>query len=146
MDTLSTTWKERPNSQRFLDFTINGGSLASILGSEERYLVGCLGWCRPEADARFRDELLGLSAPDLPNNRVMLYVCPQCADIGCGAITAVVERAGDDLIWSNFAHHNDVSPVTDPDIGYCTEFPNVGPFRFSFKQCSELLGHVAAEP
>jgi len=44
-------------------------------------------------------QLLGEVSSSLPDGRVALYVCPECGDLGCGAVTALVERANDDVVW-----------------------------------------------
>ncbi|MET9266822.1 hypothetical protein [Amycolatopsis sp. NPDC004079] len=38
---------------------------------------------------------------DAPDGRVLLYVCPECEDIECGAIAAKVSRRGDLVTWRN---------------------------------------------
>lgn len=47
--------------------------------------------------------LLGESEPPLPGGRFVIYGCPECADLACGAVTAVVERDGEDFVWRDFA-------------------------------------------
>ncbi|MFJ9428241.1 hypothetical protein ACIRQY_01140 [Streptomyces sp. NPDC101490] len=65
-----------------------------------------------------------LLAPGAAARRV-IYSCPDCDDPGCGAVTAVVERDGDDVVWRDFRWQTgpDTDPVRD---GY----PGVGPYRF----------------
>ncbi|MFF5785887.1 hypothetical protein ACFY8P_13100 [Streptomyces sp. NPDC012693] len=66
-------------------------------------------------------------APSLADGRQVIHSCPDCADPGCGAVTAVVERAGEhgeDIVWRDFAWQT--GPTADPREGY----PGVGPFRF----------------
>lgn len=46
--------------------------------------------------------LLGEAAPDLASGRVPIFICPECGDLGCGAITVVVERHRDTVIWRDF--------------------------------------------
>lgn len=45
--------------------------------------------------------LLGERAPQVAG-RVPVYVCPDCGDLGCGAITVAVYRARDTVIWRDF--------------------------------------------
>jgi hypothetical protein len=33
-------------------------------------------------------------------------VCPECGDIGCGAIAVRVTRDGGNVVWSDFAREN----------------------------------------
>jgi hypothetical protein len=44
--------------------------------------------------------LQGETQPDYPPNRVAIYVCPECGDLGCGAITVAVSREEGTVIWS----------------------------------------------
>ena len=44
-------------------------------------------------------------APDI-EGRVAIYVCPECADLDdldCGALTTLVTREGDDIVWREVA-------------------------------------------
>ncbi|MFJ5933160.1 hypothetical protein [Streptomyces sp. NPDC093071] len=61
----------------------------------------------------------------LSGGRYVLHSCPDCDDPGCGAVTAVVERDGDDVVWRDFAWWT--GPAVDPARdGY----PGTGPYRF----------------
>ena len=50
----------------------------------------------------------------LSSGRVPLYVCSQCADLGCGAIAVRVTAIDDSIVWSDFAIDSFAgeSPVT----------------------------------
>ena len=52
------------------------------------------------------NQLLLIEGADLPNNRRSIFVCGECGDISCGAITAVVTRQGDRISWSDFGYEN----------------------------------------
>ncbi|WP_131724757.1 hypothetical protein [Paenibacillus solani] len=39
---------------------------------------------------------------DLPNNRNSIYICPACADLGCGAVTIEIEIKNSIVKWSKF--------------------------------------------
>ncbi|MFE3068355.1 hypothetical protein [Streptomyces sp. NPDC059247] len=60
-----------------------------------------------------------------PAARRVIYSCPDCDDPGCGAVTALVEEDGDDVVWRDFRWQTgpDTDPVRD---GY----PGIGPYRF----------------
>lgn len=45
------------------------------------------------------ERLLGDAPGDLPDGRVSLYACPECGDLGCGAITATVTLELDIVTW-----------------------------------------------
>ncbi|MFJ8660658.1 hypothetical protein [Streptomyces sp. NPDC093795] len=74
------------------------------------------------------------AAPAPADGRQVIYSCPDCADPGCGVVTAVVEREceygeygehGDVIVWRDFAWQT--GPAADPARdGY----PGVGPYRF----------------
>ncbi|WP_123914223.1 hypothetical protein [Georgenia muralis] len=46
--------------------------------------------------------LLGDRPSELPDGRAAIYVCAQCGDIGCGAISAVIERTATTVVWRDF--------------------------------------------
>ncbi|MFE4620044.1 hypothetical protein ACFRJ7_28465 [Streptomyces sp. NPDC056747] len=80
--------------------------------------------------------------------RRILYSCPDCEDPGCGAVTAVVEREGEDVVWRDFAWQTGgpADPVDLARDGY----PGVGPYRFrgdTYRAVLlRLLGDATAEP
>lgn len=88
-------------------------------------MVSCLGWFEPEENVKAVRRLLLEEPADLPNNRRTLYVCPECGDIGCGAVSLVVERAGDKVVWRDFGYENNYEDVVRTE-GY----EDVGPFAF----------------
>ena len=69
-------------------------------------LASCLGWFVPEENAKAVRRLLLEEPADLPNDRRSLYVCPECGDLGCGAVSVVIEAAGDQIIWRDFGFEN----------------------------------------
>ncbi|MEV6249709.1 hypothetical protein AB0M38_26430 [Streptomyces sp. NPDC051742] len=90
-------------------------------------------------------------APSLADGRQVIYSCPDCDDLGCGAVTAVVERDdengsggedGDDggsIVWRDFAWQT--GPTADPSReGY----PGVGPYRFHGPAYRAVLLRLAA--
>ena len=111
---LQLEWKRREGgggkTQRdFLDFVIDGESLSEKLGGD---LASCLGWFVPEENTKAVHRLLLKEVADLPNNRRSLYVCPECGELDCGAITAVIERSGDRIIWRDFGFQSNSDDVT----------------------------------
>jgi hypothetical protein len=63
---------------------------------------------------------------DLPNDRRSFFVCSECGDLGCGAITAVVERKGETITWKTFGYEN-----TYEDKIMLDAYSSVGPFTFT---------------
>ncbi|MFE7854873.1 oxidoreductase [Streptomyces sp. NPDC057403] len=68
--------------------------------------------------------LLETDAP-LPGGRHVIYGCPECADLACGAVTAVIDRDGGDFVWRDFAWQTDEHADLELN-GY----HGIGPFRF----------------
>ena len=73
-----------------------------------------------------------LADPDwvgaLEPGRFPLYVCSECADLGCGALTVAVERQsdGDAVTWSDFRFEDGNTPLSEhPSLA------GLGPFTFS---------------
>ena len=127
---LELSWRVRPggagwSERRFLDFVIDGTSLAESLHTGD--LVGCLGWGAAATEAQTRQTLLLQKPSILETGRVPLYVCPECGDIGCGAITARIEGTDRHFIWRDFGYENDY----DPETPALTAHLSVGPFLFS---------------
>ncbi|WP_020135442.1 hypothetical protein [Streptomyces sp. 351MFTsu5.1] len=69
--------------------------------------------------------LLGETDAPLPGGRHVIYGCPECADLACGAVTAVIERDGDDFIWRDFAWQTE--ETVDLRLN---GYHGIGPFRF----------------
>jgi hypothetical protein len=76
----------------------------------------------PEEDS---GRLIGHAAPPLPDGRVPLYICAECGDLGCGAVTAVIDRTDDKVVWRDFGYQNDYEVFDEADV-----FERVGPFAF----------------
>jgi hypothetical protein len=74
--------------------------------------------------AQVRALLLEAEAP-LPGGRHVVHGCPECAGLGCGTVTAVIERDGDGYVWRDFAWQTE--DRADLDLNGCH---GTGPFRF----------------
>jgi hypothetical protein len=93
----------------FLDFTFDGESLRSELAQRGfSDMVGPL-WTSvhgrqlwPETVAR----LLGKASGDAPGNRVSVFVCGECGDLGCGAVTVRLELSDGLVTWSDWGYQN----------------------------------------
>lgn len=122
----STSGEPNKITRGFLDFVINGTSLHETIGSQ-RDLVSVL-WNPPvvlaEADRAVR-RLLLMETGDASNGRVSLFVCPECGDLGCGAITARIALNDGGIVWRDIGYENSYDPSIDFD-----SFAAVGPFVF----------------
>lgn len=108
------------------DFVIDNNSLAALLKVRECDFVGLLQRDPEYLDWNRRsiDRLLLLSPAPIEPNRFMLFVCPECADLGCGAFTAEISRSGKAYTWSGFQFENNY------DSSNTIRFEDVGPFTF----------------
>lgn len=104
---LELRWQDRETGpmqtpRKFLDFVVDGESLRERHGLDN---VTPLGWLLPESDDRAARRLLGDDAGDV-DGRVAIYVCAECGEVECGAVTALVERDADtgEVVWRDFAH------------------------------------------
>src|SRR4026208_1110056 len=90
---LELAWRIRQGAETrkhrdYLDFVIDGRSLGDLLGAAQSDLIGRLGWGDLRGyDYQFKRQLLLESPSELETGRQLLYVCPECGDVGCGAIT-----------------------------------------------------------
>lgn len=118
----------------YIDFIVSGQSLGQLLGLPNFDLIGTFGWTENnEYENRHVDEFLGIEKPELETGRTCFYVCAECGDIGCGAITAKIEFTDNDVKWVDFGYENDYS---EPDL---TAYKEIGPFCFDKKQYFDTL-------
>lgn len=111
------------------DFVVNAQSLFAVTGAASFDLSGCFSVPEREPDRalRLNDRLarrLTSAVPIGGSDRVALYVCPECGDLACGAITALVSRSDGIVRWSDFAYENGDDSET--------RLPTVGPFAFDW--------------
>ncbi|MCM2386792.1 oxidoreductase [Streptomyces albipurpureus] len=108
----------------FMDFIVDGQPLLFQLSDLDA--VSPLASDVPPAifTAEVRTLLLEAPAP-LADGRCVIYACPECADLGCGAVTAVIERDGADIVWRDFAWQTSEQADLERE-GY----EGIGPFRF----------------
>ncbi|MFJ8630054.1 oxidoreductase [Streptomyces sp. NPDC093568] len=120
----------------FVDFIVDGRPLLFQLSDLDA--VSPLASDVPPAifTAQVRSLLLEAEAP-LPGGRYVIYGCPECADLACGAVTAVIDKEGDDFIWRDFAWQTDEHADLDLN-GY----HGIGPFRFRAAEYRAALGSL----
>jgi hypothetical protein len=94
----------------WLDFVVDGHSLGEAFAAiGEGYtsgdLIGCLGWANnKDYERSLVRQLLVEQPPELESGRYLLYVCPECGDIGCGAVTVVITDDNDQIGWERFRY------------------------------------------
>ncbi|WP_405997431.1 oxidoreductase [Streptomyces sp. NBC_00829] len=108
----------------FMDFIVDGRPLLFRLCDLDA--VSPLASDVPPAifAAQVRTLLLEAPAP-LAGGRCVIYGCPECEAIECGAVTAVIERDGDDVVWRDFAWQT--SEAADLELN---GYHGIGPYRF----------------
>ncbi|MFH8973680.1 oxidoreductase [Streptomyces sp. NPDC017890] len=108
----------------FVDFIVDGRPLLFRLSDLDA--VSPLASDVPPAifTAQVRSLLLESDAP-LPGGRYVIYGCPECEDLACGAVTAVILRDGDDFVWRDFAWQTG----DHADLEF-NGYHGIGPYRF----------------
>ncbi|GAA3772172.1 oxidoreductase [Streptomyces phyllanthi] len=108
----------------FVDFIVDGRPLLFQLSDLDA--VSPLASDVPPAifTAQVRGLLLEADAP-LTGGRYVIYGCPECEDLACGAVTAVIQKDGDDYVWRDFAWQTEETADLERN-GY----HGIGPFRF----------------
>jgi hypothetical protein len=113
------------SERHFLDFVVDGQSLWEPLGKRHDMVsILCVEFSADETKKAVSRLLLSQKA-DMPNGRRSFFVCSECGDLGCGAITAVVERKGNTITWKDFGYEN-----TYEDKIWLDDYSTVGPFAF----------------
>jgi hypothetical protein len=115
-------------SQRhFLDFLIDGHSLWEQLKTPDMVSVLCSEYAAKSHDESVKavNRLLLLEKADHPNDRRTLFICSECGDLGCGAITSIILREGSAFIWKDFGVQNNYD-----DNFALAAYQGVGPFIF----------------
>ncbi|WP_128436821.1 oxidoreductase [Streptomyces cyaneus] len=120
----------------FVDFIVDGRPLLFQLSDLDA--VSPLASDVPPAifTAQVRSLLLEADAP-LPGGRYVIYGCPDCEDLACGAVTALIDKVGDDYIWRDFAWQTDEHADLELN-GY----HGIGPFRFHGAEYRAALGSL----
>ena len=124
---LELRWTDRiltgsQTPRRFLDFVIDGEPFYPTMGD----FISPLGWLSENDNQLAVNRLLRKAEPDAPGGRYCLYVCPECVDLGCGAVTAVIDRVGYSIVWRDFGIQNDIDDSILSD-----DFKGTGPFTFN---------------
>ncbi|WP_030781196.1 hypothetical protein [Streptomyces sp. NRRL S-920] len=125
----------------FVDFIVNGRPLLFQLCDLDA--VSPLAADIPPAifTAHVRRLLLEAPAP-LRDGRYVIYGCPECEGLECGAVTAVIEKApddSDDFIWRDFAWQ-----TAEPADLELNGYHGIGPFRFRGAEYRAALGQLLA--
>ncbi|WP_338702449.1 oxidoreductase [Streptomyces sp. Q6] len=127
----------------FVDFIVDGRPLLFQLSDLDA--VSPLAADIPPAifTHHVKSLLLEAEAP-LAEGRYIIYGCPECEGLECGAVTAVIEHTGDDgddYVWRDFAWQTEEHADLELN-GY----HGIGPFRFRGAAYRAALGQLLADP
>ena len=135
-NSLQLVHNRRPGSvgtteRDYLDFVIDGQLLSERIAGD---FVTSLGWGDASENTRAVRRLL-LDAPaDFSNGRRSLYVCPECGDLGCGAVSAVIETVDNQIVWRDFGYENDYENNVRRD-----NYRDIGPFVFDLAEYEHVI-------
>jgi hypothetical protein len=90
-------------------------------------------WVIPEIEKSV-GRLLLKDPADLPNDRRSLLVCGECGDIGCGAISIVIDTSENIVTWRDFGYENNY----EPDV-HTEKLKELGPFEFAADEYKRKL-------
>lgn len=120
--------------RRYRDFVIDGISFSQRIAAD---VISPFGWGSHGSQLEAVDRLRRKAPADLPGNRTSIYVCPECGDLGCGALSAVVEGGSGVVIWRDFG----LQTPHDPEVQHAG-FEQLGPFTFDGREYHEVLGRL----
>lgn len=116
------------------DFVVNGVSLFEATQAFKYDMCGSLPDPQFEREVarKINGSVLAALTSDVPfgGHRVALFVCPECGDFACGAITARVSRTELGVQWSDFAYENGYDAASKLALG---------PFEFAW---AAYLGEI----
>jgi hypothetical protein len=122
------------SERHFLDFVIGGESLWEKVGKPlDAVSVICFELSREETIEAVNRLLLTEKAI-IPRDRRALFICSECGDIGCGAVTAFVLRDGQSVVWRDFGYENDYEEDMRLD-----KYKQIGPYMFDWKEYESAL-------
>ena len=122
------------SERHFLDFVVNGESLWDTVGKQHDMVSAlCVDYTLEEV-RKAVGRLLLIEKAHLPNNRCSLFICSECGDMGCGAITAAVVKEGATITWKDFGFENNYEGSV-----WLEKYKGVGPFTFKTEQYEETL-------
>ncbi len=121
------------------DFHIDGESLLCILARENgghSDFMGAIVQGHPNSQASVASQLRLQSTSSPDSGRVLLYICPECGDIGCGAYSAKVSRDQGTYTWGDFTYENGYEDPRPLEM--------VGPFAFDACQYEAAIASASS--
>jgi hypothetical protein len=123
------------SARTFLDFIVDEKSLGDAVKNAGYDLVSVLTaeWATSYLEDAVRRLLLDRDS-DFPNGRRSLYVCGECGDAGCGAVTIILEIEDDIAIWRDFGYENNYENIIQ-----FKKLEHLGPFRFPLESYRKII-------
>jgi hypothetical protein len=123
MSNLELVWRTRSGvsgrtRREYLDFVIDGKSLQDLLDPGE--MIGCLGWQSSTEEQVLIDQLLLKRPSPIGDDRVPIYICPECGQLDCGAVTVQIQKSKSGIVWSNLGFQKDNSVAVSFDRAYAS--------------------------
>ncbi|WP_145447825.1 hypothetical protein [Gimesia panareensis] len=115
VDSIIIEWRKARQRPELVtgEFILNGRPFLEHceLATKQTYdVVSPVGWTTPDYQSAFVERLLLRQPAVLPSGRREVLVCPECADLGCGCISADMASEGDYFVWSEIGYENDYDP------------------------------------
>lgn len=109
----------------FYDFSIDGTSLFDLFDMHGTNRIDSLSWRIDNAYKRslVKQFLNEEKNSELDSERIMLFVCSECGDIGCGGTTFKLIETDTEIIWTEFGDE-------DWDGVDLSEYKHIGSFTF----------------
>ena len=122
------------SERHFLDFVVDGESLWEKVGKpRDKVSVICFDYSREET-VQAVNRLLLIEKAVIPGDRRPLFICSECGDIGCGAVTAFLIRDGESIVWKDFGFENNYEENIRLE-----EYKHIGPYTFNWKQYESVF-------
>lgn len=124
---LASRWATRrggggQTERRYRDILLDGVAFSTIAKSD---VISAFGWLGRDEEGKAIDRLLLRAPADLPEGRVSFYLCPECGDLGCGAVSLIVQREPGSILWKDFGFQNNYE-----DVIHREGLGDLGPFFF----------------
>jgi hypothetical protein len=144
LNTITLVWRNvRRHAERIAsEFAVDGRLLQEHIERASKHpvdLASPIGWTNPDHLRQYARRLLLIAKPVLPSGRRELLVCPECADLGCGCLSAEIHIAEGQVTWSELGYENNYDPESLTIFG-------IGAFVFRLDEYEGLLkGYAAVE-
>ena len=119
-----------------IDFIIDGESLLAKLSTANDDSSDYMGCFVKGIDdtAKIYNTLTCKDKSELEDGRALLYICPECGDIGCGAYAVRINKINNQYVWQDFAYVN----------GYekARTIQGIGPFYFNENEYEHIINEA----